>query len=709
MNVSLNVTMNVKMNTKLTGNRRGHHDVLVRRSLISALSLAAALLTGCMPKSGASTSTGGISSADAASATRAAQLLQMTDQRRTDTAVVDAALSDRSTSVRARAALAIGQVKMRARYPALRAMLVDADTGVAANAAYAMGIGKDTAGVNALARALAGAPNVVSREAAWSLGEIGEPARTVLTVALGEGVSQPLQRSTASQRGASTRAALLLATVKLRPVPVNVVAPWLADTSAEVARAAAYVIGRQRIPAGVRALLTVRGRPDDETRQHVARGLAKSATGDSLATQARDALTVLLVDASPRVRANAARSMASFGPAVLRDMERALADVDANVRVAAAEVIGGVFGRDSMAWKRAWSRDSTYRVRQLLLVGARTAGIATLASGEKDWAARADWRYRMAVMESRAATDKADRLALAREYVKDADGRVRATAVGLIPPATSDGDARTLATGLLTDADVQVRAAALGLIARRARAEDVDIGITHYERAAKEADGDARTAALRVIAAAWTRDSTRIEPTVRQRLATLTWNAPTTERRIVANVTPMATWARADLPSTTRPLSDYERLVRRWDVPGAKQPLAIIRTERGDVTIELFGADAPLIVESFIRLATTGYYRNSYFHRVVPNFVVQDGDSRGDGSGGAGFTLRESWTRRRHERGAVGLATSGPDTGGSQYYLTHSSQPHLDGGYTVFGRVIEGFDVMDRIVQGDRMVRVDIR
>jgi peptidyl-prolyl cis-trans isomerase B (cyclophilin B) len=115
-----------------------------------------------------------------------------------------------------------------------------------------------------------------------------------------------------------------------------------------------------------------------------------------------------------------------------------------------------------------------------------------------------------------------------------------------------------------------------------------------------------------------------------------------------------------------------------------------------------------LVVEAFVRLANEGFYRNTVFHRVVPNFVVQDGDPRGDGTGGPGFSLRESFSRRRHERGCVGLATSGPDTGGSQYYLCHSSQPHLDGAYTVFGTVLSGFDVMDRIVQGDRMVRIRI-
>jgi cyclophilin family peptidyl-prolyl cis-trans isomerase len=158
----------------------------------------------------------------------------------------------------------------------------------------------------------------------------------------------------------------------------------------------------------------------------------------------------------------------------------------------------------------------------------------------------------------------------------------------------------------------------------------------------------------------------------------------------------------------TRPLEDYQRLVERyWHVRAA--PRAFIDTDEGTITLELFGHDAPLVVESFTRLAQSGKYRNSIFHRVVPNFVLQDGDiGNGTGEPEAPFTLRESWTRRRHERGCLGLATAGPDTGGSQFYLCHSAQPHLDGGYTVFGRVIDGFDVMDRLVQGDRMLQVRV-
>src|SRR5437870_13287826 len=127
----------------------------------------------------------------------------------------------------------------------------------------------------------------------------------------------------------------------------------------------------------------------------------------------------------------------------------------------------------------------------------------------------------------------------------------------------------------------------------------------------------------------------------------------------------------------------------------------------GDVSVEVYGADVTITVNKCLTLARTGYYRGRRFHRVVTNFVAQDGDPRDDGNGGPGYAIRDEMNRQRYERGAVGMALSGPDTGGSQYFITHSPQPHLDGHYTVFGRVIDGFDVLDRLVQGDLIARVD--
>lgn len=640
-----------------------------------------------------------------------AQLLRMVDQRAGDTALVDYLLGDHRPSLsarRARAALAVGQVRLRARYPQLRQLLVDPDTAVAANAAYALGIGRDTAGIPALARAVAGAPDVVAREAAWALGELGEPARLVLAIALGQGQSQPLTQSTAGQRAPAVRAALLLAAARLDPVPVAVVRPWIADSAHEAVRAAAYAFGRPRLAAGVRALLTLQKHPDDETREHVARGLVAGAAGDSLAAQSRQALLVLVTDASARVRMNASRSLATFGPSVLAAYEGVLADTDATVRVAATESARTVFLRDTAAWKRAWLRDTTFRVRQQLLAGARAAGVSVLEDEESAWLRHPDGQYRLAAIDAQSADSQTDRVALAITLRTDSDPRVQARALSLLPASASDSVVRTLAMTWVTSTDAQVRAGALRQLTRHARASDMGVALDAWAQAARDTESDARTAALRLINAAWMQDSVAVDDAARQRLRAFAGTATGSDRRVVANVTPMYDWVHATPAVKERALSEYDALVRQWFGVGARNPRAVIRTDKGDITIELFGSDAPMVVEAFVRLARTGFYRNSAFHRIVPNFVVQDGAANADGSGGPGFTLRESWSRRRHERGAVGLATSGPDTGGSQYYLTHAAQPHLDGAYTVFGRVIDGLDVMDRLLQGDRMLRIDI-
>jgi cyclophilin family peptidyl-prolyl cis-trans isomerase len=132
-------------------------------------------------------------------------------------------------------------------------------------------------------------------------------------------------------------------------------------------------------------------------------------------------------------------------------------------------------------------------------------------------------------------------------------------------------------------------------------------------------------------------------------------------------------------------------------------------TDRGTIQIELAVLDAPLTVENFITLARKGYFNGLSVHRVVPDFVVQDGDPRGDGEGGPGYSIRDEMNERPYLRGTVGMALDPwPDTGGSQYFIAHSPQPHLDAKYTVFGRVIAGMDIVDQIEPWDviRKVRV---
>ena len=139
-----------------------------------------------------------------------------------------------------------------------------------------------------------------------------------------------------------------------------------------------------------------------------------------------------------------------------------------------------------------------------------------------------------------------------------------------------------------------------------------------------------------------------------------------------------------------------------------KNPVAVIHTKKGDIRIELFADESPMTADNFMRLARSGFYNGLLFVRVVPNFVIQGGDPRGDQNGGPGYQIRDEINLHKYETGTVGMALSGKDTGGSQFFITHSPQPHLDGGYTIFGRVTEGMDVVGRIARGDKIERVEI-
>jgi cyclophilin family peptidyl-prolyl cis-trans isomerase len=137
--------------------------------------------------------------------------------------------------------------------------------------------------------------------------------------------------------------------------------------------------------------------------------------------------------------------------------------------------------------------------------------------------------------------------------------------------------------------------------------------------------------------------------------------------------------------------------------------VARIETVRGVFRIALDAELAPVTVANFIALADSGALARTGFHRVVPDFVVQGGDPRGDGSGGPGYTVPCENSDASFETGVVGMALAGKDTGGSQFFVTHAPQPHLDGRYTVFGRVIEGQGVVDAIVEFDhiRSIRIE--
>ena len=140
----------------------------------------------------------------------------------------------------------------------------------------------------------------------------------------------------------------------------------------------------------------------------------------------------------------------------------------------------------------------------------------------------------------------------------------------------------------------------------------------------------------------------------------------------------------------------------------SKQYTATIETEKGDLVLGLFASDVPVTVNNFVFLARDGFYNGTTFHRVIPDFMAQGGDPTGTGTGTPGYSFADEFTEHTHITGALSMANSGPNTNGCQFFITYTPQPHLDGKHTVFGQLIEGTDVLEKIEQGDTIIRITI-
>ena len=139
-----------------------------------------------------------------------------------------------------------------------------------------------------------------------------------------------------------------------------------------------------------------------------------------------------------------------------------------------------------------------------------------------------------------------------------------------------------------------------------------------------------------------------------------------------------------------------------------KQYTANIETNKGKLTLELFAKDVPKTVNNFVFLAREGFYDGVTFHRVIPGFMAQGGDPFGTGMGGPGYKFADEFTSHKNVTGALSMANAGPNTNGSQFFITYAPQPHLDGKHTVFGQLAEGMDVLTKLVNGDVMLKVTI-
>jgi cyclophilin family peptidyl-prolyl cis-trans isomerase/HEAT repeat protein len=468
---------------------------------------------------------------------------------------------------------------------------------------------------------------------------------------------------------------------------------------------AAYALARNPRPAGAPALRLLLADPDPLVRAWAARGLGQVGDGGDLRL-----LLPLLADTEvgPVVQAlrAAVRLVADAKAAAPADWRApllaSLDDARPGVRLTALEVAGTWLGDEALAERLLErAREGTTRERQLAVLalaqGAdRRAGDVTAeATRAADPAVR------------RAAAEAAGRLRLApllAQLAADGSPGVRAAALGARLGLAADEDAgESLAREALADPDPVVRATALDWLAEHPRLTLAELRDVLARAAADDMD-DARRSSVGALRA-------RAESAATERaqaaaiLRGIVEGAPEWVLRQEAAAALEALGEDAPPIGTAgRRLTaaDYRELLARAAVPRRLR----LETSRGVVALELTCEAAPLTCSNFVSLAGQGFYDGLLFHRVVPDFVVQTGDPRGDGFGGPGWTIPDEINRVRYETGTLGMALSGPDTGGSQFFVTLSPQPHLDGGYTAFGRVVAGQDVLAALEQGDRLLRL---
>jgi cyclophilin family peptidyl-prolyl cis-trans isomerase/HEAT repeat protein len=651
-----------------------------------------------------------------------ARILSLEDRRAYDPQVVTEWVKHPNPLHRIRIALALGHIgphafidedadgtlngkEVHAGVPELIVLAKDGDRNVREMAAFALGEIGDGQGAEALIGLAADSDFGVAAEAAEALSKLaGTPhaPKDLLTRYLWL-IDPKLPE------GVRARAVRFLfrffGDEKNEDVRANVAAMnALGGASEAVRQEAAFSFARVAYAPARGALELLLNDPNVLTRAYAAAALGRIADGASVPR-----LIEALGDAHPWVRVNAAGALSKIGlaarGALLADhVPRLLAladDPDPGVRASAIDLLG-LYGTVAAARERLLDvlKNGTQTERELA-AGAiakhfpmNSETFHTLDTGLSPWAI-------VRVLEATAKSQ--DGMAIRAQYASSPDPLVRAAVLSAIQDTQVDAQIDIIRAAL-TDPDVIVRANAIdryGLV----KVETPNVwlttleGIEQAER--KSQMNDARIAAIKAIAE-WERP---------KRAAFL--------RGFLADPDPVVRTVAADLivdklksprPAYTplpvaRPQSDYEEIVRWSRTPHT----ATIHMTRGKIELALLTQDAPMTTWNFAQLAKKKFYDNTSFMRVVPNFVIQGGDPRNDMNGGPGYAIRDEINLQKYTRGAVGMALSGADTGGSQFFITHSPQPHLDGGYTIFGRVYDGMNaVVDQTERGDRVQTITI-
>jgi cyclophilin family peptidyl-prolyl cis-trans isomerase len=515
---------------------------------------------------------------------------------------------------------------------------------------------------------------------------------------------------------------------------------------------------RVRQPASIEAIATQLRSPDPDIRWQAANALARIRDGIQSAVPG---LVPLLDDTNPLVRANAARALGVAKATQAVDaLIKLLADADARVTASAINALGSIadaravpslvaLGNSQLAAYRAFDRNKSGVPSQqnLLLLVATALGnlkdprafeflqafrfadgklgafpeaeVAVARFGDSRFfdipdtakLPPGDWRAMAAYAQGlgQLGSDKARAILLdllsGKSYGKP-DARALSDILNAMSAAKVDG-LRDILLEQLKAEDVVVRATAAELLGELGDpSEKVTSALeAAYKAARKETMNDARVAILEAA-------QKLKHPMNLQALAEETRDEDYVVRRKAVELLVQSKFETATQKlaigkvNTGHDKKYWQRMTQLAESP--KNPIAVIHTKKGDVRIELYIQDAPMTVDNFMKLVRNGFYDGLEFVRVVPNFVIQAGDPRGDQNGGPGYQIRDEINLRRYQTGTVGMALSGKDTGGSQFFITHSPQPHLDGGYTIFGQVIDGMEAVNKIARGDKIERIEI-
>lgn len=674
-----------------------------------------------------------------------ARILELEDQRNLNARELIELLHDNRPRVRERAALAIGRIGDRRGTEALIALLEHEEAPfVQAMAAFALGEIEDPAAVPSLLAVLeAGKSSLADRirpvEALGKIAGVQANADLMGAPAIEEINARLLQQLPDPKSTLDADKELLVSftiTALMRVRSANAIGPLalqLKSDHAAIRAQAANALARLGKPltAVVPQLIEALQDRDAETRANAARAL-----GVAKDPRALDPLLASLRDPDSWVQVSAVRALASIkDPKAVQpliDLGRQEKQKDSHLRNEIIAALGTFKDERALPFLKELRNAGWPAVKQELELALAQFGADVYKSLQprlsdqktsfcRDWkkasiaaqaysawlptTKQADWYYAWyelfySVMP-KAGPLKCDRRSWP-EFLRAVNKLVRnlETQPTFQPKNTPDYSARFFPDQLF-DPDVSVRATAAGILGAQAREASLPLLIDALKMSRKDADNDAHLAILSAIAKF--KSPTAIEAIKGE----LDHQDHLVRRRAVELLKQAGAGDFSDrigIVKTGRTAASYKLLAQGM----RKKMTAVLHTNKGAIRIELYPEDAPLTVDNFVRLARRGYFNNISFHRVVPNFVIQGGDPRGTGDGGPGHQIRCEINTKLYGRGAVGMALSGKDTGGSQFFITHAPQPHLDGGYTVFGQVIDGQPVADRILRGDVIRRVEI-